>query len=47
MEIVNRRLQALAHEQKTMLETEDLYDKDGIAAGTKVTIRLPYKIVTL
>jgi len=45
MDIVNRRLEAMSvHEEKeSMLQIEDVDNPDGSAAGTKVTLRLPYK----
>lgn len=45
MDIVNKRLEALSgHTTKeSKLEIEDLYNPDGSAAGTKVTLRLPFK----
>ncbi|MCP9750947.1 hypothetical protein EGI32_08185 [Ferruginibacter sp. HRS2-29] len=48
MEIVRKRLELLpgAEERNTIPEINDLYDKDGNPAGTKVSIELPYKIIT-
>ena len=43
MDIVNKRLEAISQEQGTMIEVEDLNDADGSPAGTRVTLRLPYK----
>jgi LytS/YehU family sensor histidine kinase len=45
MEIVTRRLSAISfhHENEGTIDIEDLFHEDGSAAGTKVTMRLPFK----
>jgi len=48
MEIVRKRLELLpgAEQRNTIPEITDLYDNNGMAAGTMVSIELPYKIIT-
>lgn len=45
MEIVSRRLSAITYhnEKEGKLDVEDLFNKDGSPAGTKVTMQLPFK----
>ena len=45
MEIVTKRLSAMSLNQKNegTLEVEDIFNTDGSAAGTKVTMLLPFK----
>ncbi|MEO6540209.1 MAG: histidine kinase, partial [Ferruginibacter sp.] len=43
MDIVNKRLKVISQGEEPMLEVEDLYETNGSPAGTRVTLRLPYK----
>ncbi len=46
MEIINNRLEIFSsfYNTESVFEIEDLFDKEGIPAGTKVNIKLPFKL---
>lgn len=44
MDITQQRLKALGRVKGYALQIEDLYHSDGTASGTRVTLRLPYKL---
>lgn len=46
MKINQERLNVVGRAKGAKVDITDLYDEDGTACGTKVTIRLPYKSIT-